>query len=171
MGCPFFLAIQAMSVFNIRLGPLTTTFTPAPHCFSNLFDSSGGINTYFQAQTYSKTSTIVDDPACWPTPVNQPVSASPPTSLLPLEGRGYYSPGLVCPASFTSACSLTGVYTGPTSPASSYLVTATSQTRPSKADFSFLYPLLPPGDCGRLLSNVCSIYEVFPPHSAQNMLL
>ncbi|KAF2234112.1 hypothetical protein EV356DRAFT_502747 [Viridothelium virens] len=106
-----------MSTTRTVLGPLTTTYT-FPEACTNLVAAQGeGQGNAWQAQscavsTFSDdtyTDSQEDDAACWPT-----VTASTPTP--PLEGWGFYSPGLVCPAGWTSACTAALSSNGQTSP-------------------------------------------------------
>lgn len=45
------------------------------------------------------TAHIEDDPSCWP-----PRTTGVPDQTWPVGGWGFYSPGLECPAGYTSAC-------------------------------------------------------------------
>ena len=90
------------------IGPLTTTFTPAPAC-TVVAEECSTCNAAWQAQTCfssasgSSTNFGVQDGAeCWP-----PGSGSVTTPIPPFLGWGFYSPGLICPAGSTSACSAT----------------------------------------------------------------
>ncbi|KAK3307201.1 uncharacterized protein B0T15DRAFT_166960 [Chaetomium strumarium] len=78
------------------LGPLTTVFTPAPQCTVAV----GGGSTANVAWLGQRCNPEVeDDPGCWP----ETTEGAPATSQ-PLYGWGFYSPGLSCPAGYTSAC-------------------------------------------------------------------
>ncbi|KAF2175293.1 hypothetical protein K469DRAFT_508232, partial [Zopfia rhizophila CBS 207.26] len=83
-----------------NLGPLTTTFTPPPHC-SRAAIACPTCNKAWRGQScYSSASNskgAMDDTGCWPRATNYPHSA-------PLAGLGFYSPGLMCPSGYTSAC-------------------------------------------------------------------
>ncbi|ORX96287.1 hypothetical protein BCR34DRAFT_184373 [Clohesyomyces aquaticus] len=84
-----------------NLGPLTTTFTPPPHCSGAVItcptcSSASQGQTCFGSNPSSKGG--VDDTACWPR-----ATQYPPTP--PLVGLGFYSPGLICPTGYASACS------------------------------------------------------------------
>ncbi|KAK4125801.1 hypothetical protein N657DRAFT_642552 [Parathielavia appendiculata] len=80
------------------LGPLTTVFTPpAPCTIAVGFCST--CDVAWLGQTCAPT-TVQDDPSCWPT-----TTAGAPEPGRPLYGWGFYSPGLECPAGYTSACS------------------------------------------------------------------
>ncbi|VUC35725.1 unnamed protein product [Clonostachys rosea] len=80
-----------------NLGPLTATFTPEPGCthFVGLCDTCA---IAWLSETCGKTG-AQDDPSCWP-PTRVGAASPSPT----LNGWGFYSPGLVCPSGFTSAC-------------------------------------------------------------------
>ena len=95
------------------LGPLTTTFTPPSSC-SDLYRALYGrsalasLNTNFiafQAVTCigitagDPYGSMVDDWPCWPTVTSMPSSGHND------DGWGLYSPGLICPAGYTTACS------------------------------------------------------------------
>ena len=133
-----------------RLGPLTTTFTPLPGC-TTLFVSPDQPYYLYQGQTCTDSETFVDDPQCWPTPETL---RSRSIAAENLSGRGFYSPGLVCPAGFTSACRLTGTYhqAFPTATESSTWRTAFDP------NFQFQFGLLPEetavGCCPRCVSTV-----------------
>jgi hypothetical protein len=92
------------------LGPLTTTFTPAPACFTPVIECPlPTCNVAWQAQTCYSSSGVAgveDNTDCWP-PRSGSV-ALPPYNPIALNGWGFYSPGLVCPSGYTSACSATG---------------------------------------------------------------
>lgn len=81
------------------LGPLTTVFTAPQEC-----DFAGIISS--QTSAYRGQACIadhlIDASTCWP----QTTSAAPLKSP-PLNGWGFYSPGISCPAGYTSACSAT----------------------------------------------------------------
>lgn len=98
-----------MSAFQLSartiLGPLTTTFTPAASC-TGAQRACSTCNFAWEAQTcYSTTSGIItidgveDASGCWP-----PTSTGLPEPTLPLWGWGFYSPGVICPTGYTSAC-------------------------------------------------------------------
>jgi hypothetical protein len=89
-----------------NVGPLTTVFTPPTACFTPAIESDADPSV-FQAY-YGNTciatgtgSTLVLAPSCYP-PGTGIVFAS--YSTMP-----FYSPGLSCPAGFTSACAVTRV--------------------------------------------------------------
>lgn len=103
------------------LAPLTTVFTPAATCSSYV---ANGILAptvdYWQAQACSDGAPV-DALPCWPPALVQ--------TSIPLHGRGFYSPGLSCPAGYTSACTAAQSTNGSPSP----LALGTS--------FVFQYPL------------------------------
>ena len=79
---------------GVNLGPLTTVFTPPSRCTANLGQSQG------QTCILSGgVATSVDDPSCWPS-----VTITPAPTAQPLQGWGYYSPGLECPSDYFTAC-------------------------------------------------------------------
>lgn len=89
-------------VRRIEAGPLTTTFTPPPACATPYLSSLGG--TVFLAQQFkcvrgSSGADILLDYSCLPREWNRPNGAGQQTLLV-------HSPGLVCPAGFTSACTI-----------------------------------------------------------------
>ena len=118
------------------LGSLTTTFTPSPSCFSlyQPLDARGLFATVplptvaLQAVTCVSdeflTSDMVDDVKCWP-----PSTVTHTDALY--NGWGLYSPGLLCPNGYTTAC---------TALAGNKKATAASI---SGDDFQFQFPLLP----------------------------
>lgn len=98
------------SVATAVLGPLTTTFTPPPACtvavaaVTGKFLGLGGkvAPSGWLGQTCSKGGPV-DDTSCWP-----PTSSGAEARTKALDGWGYYSPGLDCPAGYATACSATG---------------------------------------------------------------
>jgi hypothetical protein len=90
------------------LGPLTTTFSAPATCTVGQRACST-CNYAWQAQTCysagaggSETYGVKDATQCWP-----PTSSGLPEPTPPLWGWGFYSPGLICPTGYTSACSAT----------------------------------------------------------------
>ncbi|KAL2125813.1 hypothetical protein VTI74DRAFT_2626 [Chaetomium olivicolor] len=79
------------------LGPLTTTFTPPAPCTIAVGQCST-CNVAWWGQTCAPT-TVQDNPSCWPT-----TTKGAPAASSALFGWGFYSPGLECPAGYTSAC-------------------------------------------------------------------
>ncbi|GAB1316491.1 Osmotin, thaumatin-like protein (Fragment) [Madurella fahalii] len=82
---------------RIVLGPLTTTFTPPAPC-SVAVGLCETCDVAWWGQTCAPR-TVQDDPSCWPAPT---VGAVSPEQML--LGWGFYSPGVICPAGYTSAC-------------------------------------------------------------------
>ena len=77
------------------LGPLTTFFTPPEFCMVHATGTVG--LPIFLGQTCGPTG-VQDEARCWPT-------AKPNVAKLPpFNGWGFYSPGLRCPAGYTTAC-------------------------------------------------------------------
>lgn len=95
-----------------NLGPLTTTFTAPKRCAKAVLAPTapplppppppGGRGGARLAQTCYKDHAM-DDAACWPSPNKG--AATPAAAAL--GGWGVYTPGLVCPDSYTTACSAT----------------------------------------------------------------
>ena len=106
-----------------NLGPLTTTFAPAPTCtfYGIIGQNAGG----FQAQGCSD-GFLMDTAMCW-------LAATVPAPAGPLIGWGFYSPGMICPTGYTSACTAYGA--SASAPDAAYTTLGTS--------FSFNFPLLP----------------------------
>lgn len=103
--------ITADSTQTFLLGPLTTTFTAPTRCSQAywLSDSSRVYNP-----TLGQICTTVDgeidysqDSSCLP-PVASTILASlvGPSEVIytTYDYKGYYSPGIVCPAGYTTAC-------------------------------------------------------------------
>ena len=104
------------------IGPLTTTFTRPLNCSSLgglvSYDTGDGIESSlsnFQAQrcTWVSSHGITDsynydDVACWPPGTGSAptfsFNAADETPKTALNGWGIYSPGLVCPHGYTTAC-------------------------------------------------------------------
>jgi hypothetical protein len=85
------------------LGPLTAVFTPPPACTVAVMNCNT-CNIGWLAQTcYSSNSAqqnASDEPSCWPSQTS--------TRHGTLAGYGFYSPGLVCPSGYTTACAAAG---------------------------------------------------------------
>lgn len=81
------------------LGPLTTVFTAPQEC-----DFAGIISSQTSAYRGQGCTVdhLVDASTCWPQ-----ATAAAPLKSPPLNGWGFYSPGISCPAGYTSACSAT----------------------------------------------------------------
>ncbi|KAK3986046.1 hypothetical protein QBC44DRAFT_297756 [Cladorrhinum sp. PSN332] len=95
----------------INLGPLTTTFTPPSACatavavpsnglLGGLFGGGPGHDIAYLGQACSQGNPA-EAASCWPE--TSKGAPSKETSL-----RGFYSPGLHCPAGYARACSATG---------------------------------------------------------------
>ncbi|KAK4173309.1 hypothetical protein QBC36DRAFT_381090 [Triangularia setosa] len=96
-----------------NLGPLTTTFTPPPECtiavgagrggfLGDLFGDGDDRSIAYLGQACYRNRAI-DDGACWPT-----TTAGAESKEAPLNGWGFYSPGLHCPGGYATACAATG---------------------------------------------------------------
>jgi hypothetical protein len=103
--------VTADSTQTYLLGPLTTTFTAPTRC-SQAYWVSGTSRVY--NPTLGQICTIVDgeidysqDSSCLP-PVASTILASlvGPSEIIytTYNYRGYYSPGIACPAGYTTAC-------------------------------------------------------------------
>ncbi len=107
------------------LGPLTTTFTPAPTCSESLALYEGGGSSIIgnwgstiQCHSYSftedgtlSTSTIATQVAakgCFPPALVTKAQLDLGTTVTGdyTPTFGFFSPGYVCPAGFTTACSV-----------------------------------------------------------------
>lgn len=91
-----------------NLGPLTTVFTPSPVC-SSLFSATLGPKTFgmILGGQCDSNSAVPDASDCCPPAANSDAAISTGDVVNKLH-RGYYSPGLYCPAGYTTACSATG---------------------------------------------------------------
>ena len=83
-----------------NLGPLTTTFTPPASCMVGV-GKCPGCNTAWLGQV-CEGGGVFDAEACWPQ-----TTSGVPENLPGFNGRGFYSPGVICPAGHTPACSAT----------------------------------------------------------------
>lgn len=81
------------------LGPLTTTFTAPSTCTEVMLVTQVPTAGWMAQSCLS--GAINDNVSCWPP------ATSGVTSPVPIWGFGVYSPGLICPASHTTACSST----------------------------------------------------------------
>ncbi|AEO65597.1 d99e07fe-2df0-492e-9305-e01d445d4ce0 [Thermothielavioides terrestris] len=84
------------------LGPLTTTWTMPDSCTVHVLDCAT-CSEGFRGQTCIVSDGSVepvDYTGCWP-----PITDHAPLPRTPFLGWGFYSPGLVCPAGYTTACS------------------------------------------------------------------
>ncbi|KAK2596058.1 hypothetical protein N8I77_013566 [Diaporthe amygdali] len=87
------------TVYRARnvLGPLTTAFTAPQDCdFAAILGDS--LTLAYRAQT-CVGERLEDVSTCWPQ-----VTAAAPLNSPPFNGWGFYSPGISCPAGYTSAC-------------------------------------------------------------------
>lgn len=84
------------------LGPLTATFTQPPECTTAVAQVSGDALLGRLAEVCGAETGAIDT-ACWPTAT---AGVSGPSTES--AGWGFYSPGVLCPAGHTSACSATG---------------------------------------------------------------
>ncbi|KAH8682694.1 hypothetical protein BX600DRAFT_506262 [Xylariales sp. PMI_506] len=83
-----------------NLGPLTTAYKFPSSCRYVFSETSLPYN-YYWAQSCTNGG-IIDDPTCWPSTASNVESTTGA-----LNGWGYYSPGLVCPSGWLTACSAT----------------------------------------------------------------
>ncbi|KAH6855950.1 hypothetical protein B0I37DRAFT_65880 [Chaetomium sp. MPI-CAGE-AT-0009] len=81
------------------LGPLTTVFTPPAPC-TIAIGLCQSCDVAWWGQTCAETG-VEDNTDCWPTTTE----GAPEPTKMPLYGWGFYSPGLECPAGYTTACS------------------------------------------------------------------
>lgn len=90
----------AMSAKGTLLGPLTTTWTMPASC-SVLYPAEAGTSTVigYRGQSCNQGGYILDNSHCWP-PRKDGVADASPGFL----GWGFYSPGVVCPAGYVTAC-------------------------------------------------------------------
>ncbi|KAI1808426.1 hypothetical protein F4811DRAFT_238397 [Daldinia bambusicola] len=94
--------MPSTSVTSILLGPLTTTWAPPAAC-SIAVAACRTCSSAWQAQTCGGGDRVKDAPSCWP-----PRALGVTTPAQPLFAWGLYSPGLVCPQGYTTACSYNG---------------------------------------------------------------
>lgn len=90
------------------LGPLTSIWTPPASCSVPIADgpyTDEGRTAAYRDQTCATaaSSGIYDASQCWP-----PTAASAAAATPPFLARGFYSPGLVCPSGYSSACTAVG---------------------------------------------------------------
>ncbi|KAH6652174.1 hypothetical protein BKA67DRAFT_660936 [Truncatella angustata] len=97
---------SASSPTRRNLGPLTTTFTAPSYCNNIVVYGSCSTCDYgWQAQTCANGGAVpVDDSSCWPARTSDPPSI---TGGPAFHGWGFYSPGVMCPNGYTSACAST----------------------------------------------------------------
>lgn len=90
---------------RINLGPLTTVFVPPPYCTRAAVAVQGSQGVLGQScrPVDDKTATPADDTGCWPRATSYPAAAAA-SSASSLGAMGFYSPGLLCPTGYVSAC-------------------------------------------------------------------
>lgn len=90
-----------------NLGHLTTVYLFPSECTQFAFTDPADTIYYsgYLAQTRS-SGEFIDNLKCWPTTVTNVPLTDPP-----LNGWGYYSPGLICPSGWYQACSATASVT------------------------------------------------------------
>lgn len=86
---------------TVILGDLTTTFTQPLRCSTAVAECLT-CGLAWQAQRCPTASLVADDVACWP-PRTRNVFTP-----VPLLQWGVYSPGIACPAGYTTACTHDG---------------------------------------------------------------
>ncbi|KAK0636763.1 hypothetical protein B0T17DRAFT_477890, partial [Bombardia bombarda] len=96
--------VTSMSIIlnqsRVILGPLTTTFVPPPAC-TVAVGACKTCNVAWLGQECVATG-AQDNTDCWPTTTEGALAPEPT-----LYGWGFYSPGLMCPQGYASACSAT----------------------------------------------------------------
>ncbi|KAH8172262.1 transmembrane alpha-helix domain-containing protein [Sarocladium implicatum] len=97
-----------MSISTVLVGPLTTTFTPPSECSTILlseFDLAGltGFAGHWGYQCQVGEASLVPKPTCFP---ESHLSNWPTEYDRSSADILVYSPGYVCPAGWTSACSI-----------------------------------------------------------------
>ena len=118
--------MSSSTMSRSSLGPLTTSLLLPEECSINgAHGNSGTLFSFYQGQGCS-LSTILDTSSCWP-----PMAPSLTAHSAPFKGYGFYSPGLVCPSGYTTACTSALLSNGADSPVT------------SGKTFSFQYPLEP----------------------------
>ncbi|KAF2639070.1 hypothetical protein P280DRAFT_481827 [Massarina eburnea CBS 473.64] len=111
---------------RINLGPLTTAFALPSHCSRIAITGTNAVRG--QTCRVKATATAEDDIGCWPRPTAIPSAAASASSL---QGLGFYSPGVMCPTGYISACSQVSA------PGNMPQVTGAPV-----ADFGFQFPLV-----------------------------
>ncbi|KAI5463916.1 hypothetical protein BGZ63DRAFT_353822, partial [Mariannaea sp. PMI_226] len=95
-----------MTETRTNLGPLTTRFTYPASCRVAILACTN-CDYGWQGQTCSdnslNTQGVQDNIDCWPERHNSSLSTG-----VALNGFGFYSPGISCPAGYTTACAATG---------------------------------------------------------------
>ena len=119
--CTISTTLMSATTARSVLGPLTTTYI-APGICSNYAEIPGNGESW-QAQGCANGD-VVDTSSCWPPAL---VSAPEP----PYYGWGFYSPGLVCPSGYASAC------------AAALNTDGSAASVPQTSSFGFQFPLIP----------------------------
>ncbi|KAH6634078.1 hypothetical protein B0J18DRAFT_8261 [Chaetomium sp. MPI-SDFR-AT-0129] len=85
----------------VPLGPLTTTWTMPEFCSIHVLGCTACSKGYRGQQCLVENGTTApqDHTTCWP-----PMTARAGSPTHPFVGLGLYSPGLVCPMGYTTAC-------------------------------------------------------------------
>ncbi|KAF2750316.1 hypothetical protein M011DRAFT_237900 [Sporormia fimetaria CBS 119925] len=91
-----------------NLGPLTTLFTPPTECSRAVLPCQT-CSTAWLGLACSSDGGPIDDITCWP-----PATSSIPRPTPYVSGMGFYSPGISCPAGYTSACTAVSTRPGQT---------------------------------------------------------
>ncbi|KAK4232881.1 hypothetical protein C8A03DRAFT_39463 [Achaetomium macrosporum] len=83
------------------IGPLTTTWTMPDSCTVHVLNCATCTEGFRGQQCVMSdgTAQASDHTACWP-----PATTRVPVPQPPFVGWGFYSPGLACPAGYTTAC-------------------------------------------------------------------
>ncbi|KAF1966488.1 hypothetical protein BU23DRAFT_544343, partial [Bimuria novae-zelandiae CBS 107.79] len=97
---------------RINLGPLTTVFVPPPHCTRAALAGKEAALGQSCNPVDDKTATAADDTGCWPR-----ATAYPSVDKSSLAGLGFYSPGVMCPTGYVSACTAISTSKGQTAAA------------------------------------------------------
>jgi hypothetical protein len=121
---------------RLLIGPLTTTYTAPPQCSKFALNER---DPFAYAAQGCSSGTVMDTSSCWP-----PALGSAPSP--PYYGWGFYSPGLICPSGYTSACATALEETG-----------SPPNTLTFSQEFSFQFPLIP----GETAVGCCPTYVIF----------
>lgn len=97
---------------RVNLGPLTTVFVPPPYCSRAAVAGSEAVLGQSCDPVDDKTASAADDTGCWPR-----ATAYPSVAKSSLAGLGFYSPGLLCPTGYQSACTAVSTSKGQTAAA------------------------------------------------------
>lgn len=102
------VAFDVMDISTVLVGSLTTTFTPPSECSTTLlseFDLAGatGFVGHWGYQCQVGETSLVPKPTCFP---EGHLSSWPSRHERSSGDILIYSPGYVCPAGWTSACSI-----------------------------------------------------------------